>query len=93
MWITKGRLTFVRGFCRAARRLSFLARAVVAGVRQAWHIELDWITAFVASGGNETTYNAGQGQNETAHGLLPIGFCLAREKLPRQSSKLKQRHP
>jgi hypothetical protein len=53
------------------RRLSFLARAVVAGVRQAWHIELDWGAAFVASGGKETTNNAGQGQNETAHGLLP----------------------
>ena len=63
------------------RRFSFLARAVVAGVRQAWHVEFDRIAAFVASGGKETTNNAGQGQNDTAHGLLPVGFCLAREKL------------
>jgi len=62
----------------ARKKLSFLARAVVAGFGQAGHVEFDRITAFVASGGNETTNNAGQGQNETAHGLLPIGFCLGR---------------
>jgi hypothetical protein len=76
----------------AARRLSFLARAVVAGFGQAGHIESDRITAFVASGGKEITNNTGQGQKETPHGLLPVGFCLAREKLPRQSSKPKRRH-
>lgn len=76
----------------ARKRLSVLARAVVAGFGQTGHVEFDRIAAFVASGGKETTNNAGQGQNETAHGLLPVGFCLAREKLPRQSSKPKRQY-
>ena len=43
----------------ARKKLSFLARAVVAGVGQAWHVEFDRVAAFVASGGKETTKNAG----------------------------------
>ncbi|PZR88747.1 MAG: hypothetical protein DLM68_06970 [Hyphomicrobiales bacterium] len=42
-----------------AARLSFLARAVVAGAGQAWHVEFDRVAAFVASGGKEATNNAG----------------------------------
>lgn len=42
-----------------AARLSLLARAVVAGVRQAWHVEFDRVATFVASGGKETTNYAG----------------------------------
>ena len=77
--------------CRR-EKLSFLGRIVIAGFGQARHVEFDWVAAFVASGGKEATNNAGQGQNETAHALLPVGFCLAREKLPRQSSKSRRRH-
>jgi hypothetical protein len=55
----------------ARKKRSFLARAVVAGFGQARRVEFDRITAFVASGGKETTNNAGQGQNDTAHMSAP----------------------
>jgi hypothetical protein len=61
----------------ARKKLSFLARAVVAGFGQAGHVEFDRIAAFVAAGGKETTNNAGQSQNATAHGLLPVSGCNA----------------
>jgi hypothetical protein len=77
----------------APKKLSFLGRAVIAGFGQARHVEFDWIAALIAADGKETTNNAGQSQNETEHGLLPVGFCLPREKLPHQSSKPKQHQP
>jgi hypothetical protein len=58
-------------FRAARRKLSFLGRAVVAGVRQAWHVEFDRVAAFVASDGNETTNYAEQGQTDTAHMSSP----------------------
>jgi hypothetical protein len=51
-----------------AARLSFLARAVVASVGQARHIEFDRVAAFVASCDRETASGEnGQGKNNTPH--------------------------
>jgi hypothetical protein len=43
----------------ARKKLSCLARAVVAGFGQAGHVEFDRIATLIASGGKETTNNAG----------------------------------
>jgi hypothetical protein len=57
----------------ARKKRSFLTRAVVAGFGQAGRVEFDRITAFVATGGKETTNGeTGQGKNNTAHYLPPI---------------------
>ena len=71
------------------RGLSFLARAVIAGVGQARHVEFDWVAAFVASRDKETPNGeTGQGKNNTPHYLLPDWLArktAPRPRLPRQS--------
>src|ERR1700730_487461 len=78
--------------CRA-EKFSFLARAVVAGVRQAWHVEFDRVAAFVATGGKETTNDeTGQGKNNTAHYLPPDSRArktVPCPRWPRRSSEPK----
>jgi hypothetical protein len=58
-WLSLRHGALYAAIVTARKTLSLLVRAVIAGFGQAGHIEFDRIAAFVASGGKQTTNNAG----------------------------------